>query len=74
MTPERTRGQAGYPAVLADQANEFLTQVYGWMCAGLGLDEILETTWAELITTQRQQLELLTEFASRGTKSPTIQP
>ena len=37
------------------------------------LDEIRETTWAELITTQRQQLELLTEFASRPTKSPTIQ-
>ena len=37
MASEYSRSQAGYPAVLADQANEFLTQVYGWMCAGLGV-------------------------------------
>ncbi|HET9832233.1 MAG TPA: Bax inhibitor-1/YccA family protein [Vicinamibacterales bacterium] len=43
MASEYTRSQAGYPAVLADQANEFLTQVYGWMCAGLGVTAV--TAW-----------------------------
>jgi uncharacterized membrane protein len=37
------------------------------------LDEIRETTWAELIQTQQQQLELLTELASRRTESADAQ-